>query len=109
MGMLGLVVFALFQPQAQEPTTPPKQPIRDIKVVRKFPRHDPKTGKDVEEITLILFADESVEIDIKKKITDLRGVKASYFTEPEKDRLSKEIQVTARKGRLDDEGRTLRL
>ena len=109
MRSLSLLVLLLASAWGQEPTEIPKQPVRNFKITRKDTRHDLKTNQDVEEITLILHGDEAIPIDPKKKIFDVRGVRASYFTDPDKDKLSKEIKVTAGKGHLDSEARTLHL
>lgn len=89
--------------------TLPKDPIKDWKYQRKDPRHDLKTGKDIEEITVILSGDEATPVNFEKKIFDLLRVKARYFTDPKREQLSEEIQVAADRGRYDHEARTLRL
>jgi lipopolysaccharide export system protein LptA len=97
--------------QGQEPTQLPKQPIKGFKLRRTELRHDPKTGRDVEEITFVIQADETIPVRVEKnrETFDLRGVSANYYTDPDKDKLSKEIQVSARRGFLDNEARTLKL
>src|SRR5205814_8635986 len=105
-----LLLLALPQPQdkGQDPKLP-KEPIRDwkyqLKDVRKVPvpNSNPPQFTSVEEVTLILAGDEAVPVNVEKKIFDLRGVKASYFTEPEKDKHSKEIRVQSDRGRFDNE------
>src|SRR5205823_4145481 len=82
-----LLLLALPQAQdkGQEPKLP-KEPIRDwkyqLKDVRKVPvpNSNPPQFTSVEEVTLILAGDEAVPVNVEKKIFDLRGVKASYFT-----------------------------
>jgi lipopolysaccharide export system protein LptA len=109
MKTAGLLVLILLGVQGQQSSQLPKDPIKDFKLRRTDLRHDAETGKDVEEISLILKGDEAIPIDEKKKIFDLRGVTANYFTDPEKGKLSKEIQVTAKRGHYDYEARTLQL
>jgi len=111
MKTLGLLFLLFLEPQEQQPTPLPKDPIKDFKLRRTELRQDPQTNRDIEEITFILRADEAIPVRVEKdkEIFELRGVAASYFTEPEKDKLSKEIQVTARRGHLDNEARTLKL
>jgi hypothetical protein len=112
MKAAALLLAVLFLPQAKDKTqeTPPlpKEPIRDWKYTRKDVRHDVKTGKDVEEITAILAGEEAVPVNFDKKIFDLRGVTARYFTEPARGKHSKEIVVVSERGRYDHEARTLR-
>ncbi|HVE40425.1 MAG TPA: LPS export ABC transporter periplasmic protein LptC [Planctomycetota bacterium] len=111
MRSLGLLVLFLLPQTQQQPNQLPKDPIKDFKLRRTELRRDPKTNKDVEEITFILRADEAIPVRVEKnkETFELRGVTASYFTEPERDKISKEIQVTARRGYLDNEARTLKL
>ena len=109
MKTAGLLVLILLGLQPQQSTQLPKEPIKDFKLRRTDLRRDVPTGKEVEEITLILQGDEAIPIDEKKKIFDLRGVTAKYFTDPEKGKLSKEIDVTAKRGHYDYEARTLQL
>jgi lipopolysaccharide export system protein LptA len=106
-----LVLVALPQAPQQQPSPLPKDPIKDFKLRRTELRRDPKTGKDIEEITFILRADEAIPLRVEKNKEqwELHGITASYFTEPEKDKISKEIGVTARRGVLDNEARTLKL
>src|SRR5690349_14627298 len=110
MKTLGLFVLLLL-PQAQQPSPLPKDPVKDFKLRRTELRRDPKTNRDLEEITFILRADEAIPIRVEKnkETFELHGVKASYFTEPERDKISKEIEVTARRGYLDNDARTLKL
>ncbi len=93
--------------KAQE-TPLPKEPIKDWKYTRKDVRHDVKTGKDIEEVTAILAGEEAIPVNFDKKIFDLRGVTARYFTEPTKLKPSNEIVVVSDRGRYDHEARTLR-
>src|SRR3954462_4265081 len=110
MKALGLVVLVLLQAQGQQPTLP-RDPVKDFKVRRTELRRDPQTNRDIEEITFIIRADEAIPVRVEKnkETFELRGVTARYFTEPDKDKLSKEIEVTARRGFLDNEARTLKL
>src|SRR6188474_3353853 len=68
----------------------PKEPVKDWMYRRTDTRFDPKTRTEIDELTVILRGKEAIPIDAKKKIFDLRGVKANYFTTPDKDKLSKE-------------------
>jgi hypothetical protein len=97
--------------QGQQGSQLPKDPIKDFRLRRTELRRDPKTNRDIEEITFILFADEAIPVRVEKnkEAFDLRGVRASYFTEPDRDKISKEIQVSARRGYLDNDARTLKL
>jgi hypothetical protein len=108
---VGLLVLILAAFPAQDPTELPKQPIQNFRVIRRDLRHDPRTKTDIDEVTLILEGDEAIPIKVEKgkEVFDLRGVKARYFTEPDRGKMSKEIQVTARRGTLNNEARTLRL
>ncbi|MBI3854851.1 MAG: hypothetical protein HY293_04085, partial [Planctomycetes bacterium] len=105
-----VVLGALQQPQekGQDPKAP-KEPIRNWKYKRIDTRFDPKTKTEVEEFTVFMTGDEAVPVDFDKKIFDLRGVKANYFTTPDRDKLSKEIVVQADRGRYDHPARTLKL
>jgi len=94
--------------QAQDQKVP-KQPVKDWLYRRTDTRFDAKTRTEIDEVTVILRGKEAIPIDEKKKIFDLRGVKANYFTMPEKDKLSKEIVMEADQGRYDHEARTLKL
>jgi lipopolysaccharide export system protein LptA len=110
-GIALLLVLALAQ-QAKDKIpqdTLPKDAIKDWKYQRKDPRHDVKTGKEIEEITVILAGDEAVAVNFDKKIFDLRGVKARYFTDPAPGKDSEEMVVVADRGRYDHEARTLKL
>jgi lipopolysaccharide export system protein LptA len=94
--------------------TVPKGPVKDWTWRRTDTRFDPKTKKDVEELTVIIRGKEAIPVlvdpvDRTKKIFDLRGVKANYFTTPDKDEISKEIVMEADQGRYDHAARTLRL
>lgn len=111
MKALGLLVLMLALQPAQEPTELPKHPTRDFKITRTDLRHDLKTKRDVEEITLILEGDEAIPIKVEKnkEIIDLRGVRARYFTEPDRGKMSKEVLVTAKRGTLNNEARFLKL
>jgi lipopolysaccharide export system protein LptA len=110
--LLGLALTAVnVNPQDKEKdknqSQVPKEPVKDWVYRRTDPRFDSKTGVEVEELTVILRGKEAIPIDVKKKIFDLHGVKANYFTTPEKDRHSKQIDVEADEGRYDHEARTL--
>lgn len=106
--------FAAPQDKDQDPKFP-KEPIRGWKYTRKderkVPKPDGKPGETatIEEVTIILSGEEAIPVDFEKKIFDLRGVNASYFTEPEKNKKSKEIQVRSDRGRYDQFARFLRL
>lgn len=102
-------ILLLAPAAAQDPVKLPKDPIRNWKYVRKDVRFDESRQVEVEEISLILEGAEAVAVDIDKKIFDLKGVKARYFTEPEKDKASKEIDVYADRGHFDDAARLLKL
>lgn len=112
--LFGLALLpALVQDPSQDPKLP-QDPIRDWKYILKDitrianPKNPAET-LEVEEVSLMLGGKEAVPINFDKKIFDLRGVSGSYFTQPEKGKLSKEIQIEARKGRYDNQARTLRL
>src|ERR1051326_4935689 len=111
MKALGLLVLILALPPAQEPTELPNDPTSDFKITQTALRHDPETKKDVEEITLILEGDKAIPIKVEKnkEIIDLLGVRARYFTEPDRGKMSKEILVTAKRGTLNNEARFLKL
>jgi hypothetical protein len=104
-----LVLLCLQQgkDKAQEPPLP-KDPIKDWKYTRKDVRHDPKAGKDVEEVSAILVGEEAIPVNFDKKIFDLRGVTARYFTEPARGKPSEEIVVVSDRGRYDHEARILK-
>lgn len=87
----------------------PKEPVKDWKYRRTDTRYDLKTRTMVEEVTAFLEGKEAIPVDPKKLIFDLRGVKANYFTTPEKDRMSKEVVVQADQGRYDHDARILTL
>ena len=111
MRAAAVLLAVLLLPQAKDKSqeTPlPKDPIKDWKYTRKDVRHDLKTGKDVEEVTAILTGEEAIPINFDKKIFDLRGVTARYFTEPARGKQSEEIVVVSERGRYDHEARTLR-
>ncbi len=104
-----LVLLCLQQGKDKAQETPlPKDPIKDWKYTRKDIRHDPKTGKDVEEVSAILVGEEAIPINFDKKIFDLRGVTARYFTEPARGKPSEEIVVVSDRGRYDHEARILK-
>jgi hypothetical protein len=111
----GILCRPQVQDKGQDPKVP-KEPIRDWKYRLKDFRKVPKPGNptefmEIEEVTLILEGKEAIPIKTvkSKEIYDLRGVKASYFTQPEKDKISKEIVVESDRGRFDNEARTLKL
>src|SRR5262247_2157501 len=106
--LLAVGLILLQQPQDKTPDSSrlPKEPIKDWKYRRTDFRYDPKTKTQVEEITAFIRGKEAIPIDVDKKIFDLRGVNAEYFTTPEKDKLSKKIVVEADSGRYDHAART---
>ena len=112
-----LAALLLGQPQekdrekdkTKEQQQVPKDVIKDWRYRQTDTRFDPKTKTEVEEVTVIVQGKEATPIDVDKKIFDLRGVKANYFTSPDKDKLSKEIVVAADQGRYDHSARTLQL
>lgn len=87
----------------------PKDPVKDWKYRRTDSRFDPRTKTEVQELTVILQGKEAIPLDVQKKIFDLRGVKANYFTTPQKDKLSKEMVLEADEGHYDHEARILKL
>src|SRR6185503_5856459 len=87
----------------------PKEPVKGWRYKRTDSRFDPKTRTEVEEVTVILEGKEAIPVDVKKMIFNLRGVKANYFTTPQKDRMSKEMVLEADQGRYDHEARVLTL
>jgi len=92
----------------------PKEPVKDWTYRRTDTRWDPKTKQVIDELTVIIHGKEAIPVlidpvDKNKKIFDLKGVKANYFTTPDKDKLSKEIVMEADNGRYDHEARTLKL
>ncbi len=115
--LLWALLLAPLLAQDKDNPTIPKDVIKDFKYQLKDIRKVPKPGAQppelmsVEEVTLILAGDEAIPVNIEKKIFDLRGVKASYFTVPDadKNRQSKEIQISADRGRFDNDARTLKL
>jgi hypothetical protein len=98
---------------AQDQSPLPKEPIKDWRYQLKDLRHDPKTGLNIEEITLILDGKEAIpRLPIKKdkEIFDLKGIDAQYFTTPGKgDPKSRKILVKADRGTIDKGARTLKL
>src|SRR3982751_6815197 len=110
--MRSLPLLALLLLRPQEPQQLPKEPVHDWKYQLKDLRKDPKTGAEIEEITLLLEGKEAVPVSLlrDKEIFDLRGVDARYFTTPAKDdETSREIKVKADRGRIDKAARTLKL
>jgi len=97
------VLFALLLLHQQE--KPPPQPIKDWTFHQK--EINPKTGK--EEVALFVEGLEAIPIDLKKEIFEVKGVKATYFTEPDKDRKSEKIIIRAGRGRLDNAAKRLDL
>src|SRR3982750_4895894 len=96
----------------QEPKHLPREPVQDWKYQLKDLRTDPKTGNDIEEVTLILEGKEAIPRSLArgKEIFDVRGVDARYFTTPGKgDEKSREIKVKADRGTIDKGARTLKL
>ena len=87
----------------------PKDPVKDWKYRRTDSRYDPKTKTEIQELTVILQGKEAIPLDVQKKIFDLRGVKANYFTTPQKDKFSKEMVLEADEGHYDHEARILKL
>src|SRR5436190_390427 len=117
--LLGLLIFPLALTggpsgrveglAAQDQIPFPKEPIRNFKMKREDTRHDVQTNREVKEVTLILEGEEGIPVSAQDKSFDIRGVKASYFTEPEKNKLSKEVQVTSRRGHYNPRARFLKL
>src|SRR5471032_3006044 len=110
--MRGLSLLLLLLARLQEPQQLPKEPVQDWKYQLKDLRKDPKTGIDIEEVTLILEGKEAIPRSLTrgKEIFDVRGVDARYFTTPGKgDEKSREIKVKADRGTIDKGARTLKL
>src|ERR1051325_387 len=87
----------------------PKDPVKDWKYRRTDSRYDLKTKTESRERRVILQGKEAIPLDVQKKIFDLRGVKANYFTTPQKERLSKEMVLEADEGHYDHDARILKL
>lgn len=103
-----LLALLAFQQKPPDASKVPQQPIRDWKYTRKDP--NPRTG--AEEVSLILEGKEAVPVDLTpgKEIFDIRGIHARYFTDPRSPgEKSREIDVRAQRGRLDNRARTLKL
>jgi hypothetical protein len=103
-----LAVLLLAQQKPQDTSKVPPQPVRDWKYKRT--EKNPKTG--IEEVTVILDGKETVPVTLTpgKEVFDIRGIHARYFTDPRSaDDLSKEIDIRADRGQLDNGARTLRL
>jgi hypothetical protein len=110
--MRSLSLLLLLLARLQEPQQLPKEPVQDWKYQLKDLRKDPKTGNDIEEVTLILEGKEAIPRSLArgKEIFDVRGVDARYFTTPGKsDEKSREIKVKADRGTIDKGARTLKL
>lgn len=110
--MRSLPLLFVVLARLQDPQQLPKEPVQDWKYQLKDLRKDPKSGLDVDEITLILEGKEAIPRSLVrgKEIFDLRGVDARYFTTPGKgDDLSREIKVKADRGRIDKVTHTLKL
>jgi len=110
MRILTLLALLLLRPQ--EPQQLPREPVQDWKYQLKDLRKDPKTGAEIEEVTLLLEGKEAIPVSVVRgrEIFNLRGVDARYFTTPGKaDEASREIKVKADRGRIDKGARTLKL
>jgi hypothetical protein len=110
--MRSLPLLLLFLARLQDPQQLPKEPVLDWKYQLKDLRKDPKTGADIEEVTLIMEGREAIPRSLTrgKEIFDVRGVDARYFTTPGKgDQKSREIKVKADRGTIDKGARTLKL
>jgi len=106
------ILLLLLLLRLQEPQQLPKEPVHDWKYSMKDLRKDPKTGADIEEVTLILEGKEAIPRSLTrgKEIFDLKGVDARYFTTPGRgDEKSREIKVRADRGTIDKGARTLKL
>src|SRR6185295_15157858 len=97
----------------QDQTPLPKEPIKDWRYQLKDLRKDPKTGLNIEEITLILEGKEAIPrlpMVRDREVFDLKGIHAQYFTTPGRgDPKSRKILVQADRGVIDKGARTLKL
>jgi len=110
MRILSLLTLLLLRPQ--EPQQLPKEPVHDWKYQLKDLRKDPKTGAEIEEVTLLIEGKEAIPVSVTRgrEIFNLQGVDARYFTTAGKgDETSREIKVKADRGRIDQGARTLKL
>jgi hypothetical protein len=109
MRALAIVTVLLFaQQKPQDTSKMPQEVVKDWKYLRK--ERNPKTG--IEEVTAILDGKEAVPLTVTpgKEVFDIRGIHARYFTDPRSaDEPSKEIDVRADRGKLDNGAGTLRL
>jgi hypothetical protein len=83
----------------------PQDPIRNWTFQRT--ERNPRTGR--EEVPFVIKGEEAVPIDLQKKIFDVRGVEAVYYTEPRKDERSEKVVLRAGHGHFDDTARSLSL
>ena len=107
-----LLVLVLLAPDEQ--SGPPvlqgaQEPIKDWTYQRR--QADPKTGR--EEITAIIKGDEAIPVDLTrdKEVFEVKGVEATYWTDPRPPRTEKteKISVRADHARMDNAKRTLEL